>query len=151
MESCNKICRLCFNRCDRNFEAIEEITINILDVLLIKINVVVSEEPVMCTNCAEIVQNSFEFKSTCLYTHNYIVPFVNEKENSKLDLREIYLFKKGHEDIEVSKADTVCGFCMSLLKSCPFLSLDNKDEDVTLVKMMINKCFPELLSLARIL
>ncbi|KAJ8929479.1 hypothetical protein NQ314_017829, partial [Rhamnusium bicolor] len=149
MESYNKICRLCFNKCDRNFEAIEKITIDILDVLLIKINVV-SKEPVMCTNCAEIIQNCFEFKSTCLYTHNYIVSFVNEKENSKLDLREIYLCKKGHEDIDVSKADTICGFCMNVLKS-PFLSLDNKEEDVTLVKMMINKCFPELLSLARIL
>ncbi|KAJ8969026.1 hypothetical protein NQ314_001974 [Rhamnusium bicolor] len=101
----------------------------------------VSDEPVMCTNCAEIIKNSFEFKSTCLNTHNYIVRFVKEKENSKLDLREIYLCRMGCEDIVVSKADNICGFCMSLLKSCPFLSLSNKDEDVTLVYMMLKKMF----------
>ncbi|KAJ8939394.1 hypothetical protein NQ314_011140 [Rhamnusium bicolor] len=101
-----------------------------------------SEQPVMCTNCAETLKNICDFKSVCLQTRNCIVHFVKNVINAKVDLKDImYLSKKEKENV-ISEAYTICSFCMNLVESCYCTSLDN--EEGVIVKNMLQKCLPEL-------
>ncbi|KAJ8964416.1 hypothetical protein NQ314_004924 [Rhamnusium bicolor] len=143
-----RICRLCFKTCVDNFRAIENNAKETLDILLLKIDLSVSEEPVICTNCAENLGKLFDFKSTCLYTQGYVGPFVN---SARLDLKDVYQSKGESENsIGIPKDHTIygfcilCGFCMDLLTSCSLVSPDSKEEGVILEKMMLEKCLPEL-------
>ncbi|KAJ8946153.1 hypothetical protein NQ314_008975, partial [Rhamnusium bicolor] len=133
-----KICRLCLKNCYDNSEVINELMKEVFNTHLLENNPAISEEPVVCTNCAEIMQKCFDFKSTCFSTQDCIAPFLN-KNNEKLDLKDIYLSKDENKNvIEIPDDYNVCAFCMKLLKSS-FISLNN-EEDVKMVK----KCLPEL-------
>ncbi|KAJ8946152.1 hypothetical protein NQ314_008974, partial [Rhamnusium bicolor] len=106
--------------------------------LYLENNPAINEKPVVCTNCAEIIQKCFDFKSTCFSTRDYIAPFLN-KNNEKLDLKDIYLSKEENKNVtEIPDDCTICAFCMRLSKSS-FISL-NDEEDVKMLK----KCLPEL-------
>ncbi|KAJ8964415.1 hypothetical protein NQ314_004923 [Rhamnusium bicolor] len=110
-----------------------------------------SEEPVMCTNCAENLGKMFGFKSTCLSTQGFIAPFVNNKDSARLALKDVYLSKTESEnsisipkDCNIHGFCMLCGFCMGPSTSCSLISLDSKEEGVVLEKTMLEKCLPEL-------
>ncbi|KAJ8932204.1 hypothetical protein NQ314_014843 [Rhamnusium bicolor] len=132
-----KICRFCFKTCSI-FQALDEMTRKMLDMLLLKVNLSISEEPVICTKCAEALKNIFDFKSACFYTRDCIVKNPN---NAKVDLKDMCLSKKEKENV-ISEAYTICNFCRNLAKSCYCTSLDN--EEGVIVKNMLEKCLPEL-------
>ncbi|KAJ8933585.1 hypothetical protein NQ314_013920, partial [Rhamnusium bicolor] len=137
MESLEKICRLCLKNCYDNSEVINELMKEVINTHLLESNPAISEKPVVCTNCAEIMQKCFDFKSTCFSTQDCIARFLN-KNNEKLDLKDICLSKGENKNVvEIPDDYNVCAFCMRLSKSS-FISLNN--EDVKMVK----KCLPEL-------
>ncbi|KAJ8966841.1 hypothetical protein NQ314_003275 [Rhamnusium bicolor] len=133
-----KICRFCFKTC-YIFQALEEMTGKMLDMLLLNVNLSITEEPIICSKCAETLKNMFDFKSVCFYTRDYIVKNAN---NAKVDPKYMCLSKKENENI-ISEAYTICNFCMNLVESCYCTSLDNEEEGV-IVKNMLEKCLPEL-------
>ncbi|KAJ8933587.1 hypothetical protein NQ314_013922, partial [Rhamnusium bicolor] len=138
MESLEQICRLCLKNCYDNSEVINELMKEVFNTHLLENIPAISEKPVVCTNCAEIMQKCFDFKSTCFSTQDCIAPFLY-KNNEKLDLKDIYLSKEENKNvIEIPDDYNVCAFCMKLSKSS-FISLNN-EEDVKMVK----KCLPEL-------
>ncbi|KAJ8933600.1 hypothetical protein NQ314_013914 [Rhamnusium bicolor] len=146
MPNRERICRLCLKECINNFTAIEDNTKETFDILLLKIDLSVSEEPVMCTSCAENLGKFFGFKSICLYTQGYVDPFINNKNSAKLGLRDVYLNKGESENsIGVPKGPNIdgfcmlCGLCMDPLTNCTLVSLDSKEGGV-----MLEKCLPEL-------
>ncbi|KAJ8947438.1 hypothetical protein NQ314_008597 [Rhamnusium bicolor] len=134
-----KICRLCFKTC-YIFQALKEMTREMLDMLLLKINLSISEEPIICTKCAETLKNIFDFKSACFCTRDCIVKNGN---NAKVDLKDIMCLSKKEKENVISEAYTICNFCMNLAKSCYCTPLDNEGEGV-IVKNMLEKCLPEL-------
>ncbi|KAJ8933586.1 hypothetical protein NQ314_013921, partial [Rhamnusium bicolor] len=108
MESLEKICRLCLKNCYDNSEVINELMKEVFNTHLLENNPAISEEPVVCTNCAEIMQKCFDFKSTCFSTQDCIAPFLN-KNNEKLDLKDIYLSKEENKNvIEISDDYNLC-------------------------------------------
>ncbi|KAJ8941764.1 hypothetical protein NQ314_010282 [Rhamnusium bicolor] len=96
-----KICRFCFKTCYM-FQALEEMTRKMLDMLLLK-NLSTTEQPVMCTNCADTLKNIFDFKSVCLQTRNCIIHFVKNAINAKVDLKDIMYLSKKEEESVISK------------------------------------------------
>ena len=95
----------------------------------------------MCTNCAEMLTKCFNFKLTCRYVHDHILPNSN-KENVKLDIRDIYL-GEDENSIYISEDQVICGFCISPVKRCSAISFDDERRDIVL-QTMIKKCLPEL-------
>ncbi|KAJ8927039.1 hypothetical protein NQ314_020540, partial [Rhamnusium bicolor] len=134
-------CRLCLKTfCDQNYEEMGEITKEILDVLLLK-NLDITKESAMCRSCAENLEKSFEFKATCLYTEDYIVPFLRSKKETKLDLRKVYMNqKKNLRSVDISRDQKICRLCLDLVTSECFTSLSEIKND------MLKKHMPELVS-----
>ncbi|KAJ8934303.1 hypothetical protein NQ314_013459 [Rhamnusium bicolor] len=117
-------------------------TRKMLDMLLLKVvgNLSISEEPVICTKCAETLKNISDFKSACFYTRDCIVKNVND---AKVDLKDISCLSKKEKENVISEAYYICNFCMNLAKSCYCTSLDNEEEGA-IVKNLLKKCLPEL-------
>ncbi|KAJ8964417.1 hypothetical protein NQ314_004925 [Rhamnusium bicolor] len=151
MPNRERICRLCLGMCINNFRAIEDNTKETFDMLLLKIDLSVSEEPVMCTNCAENLGRFFDFKSVCFYSQGYVAPFINNKDSARLGQRDGYLSKGDSEnsicipkDPNIYGSCMLCGLCMDPLTSRSLISQDSKEGGVVLEKIMLEKCLPEL-------
>ncbi|KAJ8928482.1 hypothetical protein NQ314_018952 [Rhamnusium bicolor] len=137
-----KICRLCIKLISTsNFEAIEEIRMDMLDVLLINMNFNISKEPVACNGCVETVQNCFDFKSTCFYVDDCIMPF---KQNYvKVDISQVFRKKmKISEEIKL-EYHQICRLCMALIENDSFKSITKAKSDIW-VTNMVHTCLPEL-------
>ena len=98
----------------------------------------------MCTDCLEMIKICFDFKAVCFYTYDDIVPFA-DKAGIKLNLKEIYLGKNGN-DTSFPENHVICGFCMGCVNNCSVVSLDVKERDNMLDKMIV-QCLPELVSI----
>ncbi|XP_018571476.1 uncharacterized protein LOC108911122 [Anoplophora glabripennis] len=107
-------CRLCLkNITDESFEAIDNVILDILDVLLLKLKFDVSKE-VICKVCRKKLNAALEFKSTCLNTDNIIIPYVDSEKMLQLDLREVYMQEKKSELVCSQK---ICRLCMHPIES----------------------------------
>ncbi|KAJ8964606.1 hypothetical protein NQ314_004755 [Rhamnusium bicolor] len=90
-----KICRFCLKIC-YNFQAIEEMTRKMLDMLLLK-NLSISEEPVICNKCEDTLKKFFDFKSACFYTRDCIVHFVKKCKECKSGSKRYMSEQKGEK------------------------------------------------------
>ncbi|KAJ8964418.1 hypothetical protein NQ314_004926 [Rhamnusium bicolor] len=132
MPNRKRICRLCLGMCINTFGVIKDHTKETLDILLLKIDLSVSEEPVMCTNCAENLEKFFDFKSVCFSTQGYVAPLINNKKSARLGQRD----GKGDsensicipKDPNIYGSCMLCGLCMNPLTSRSLISQDSKEE-----------------------
>ncbi|KAJ8913686.1 hypothetical protein NQ315_007403 [Exocentrus adspersus] len=141
------ICVLCFNEfSQRNLEDILEITKEMLNILLIKTDPNESDRLVICRNCSDKVEALFRFKSACIYTDDFIAPFVDvddEKEH-RVEFKELFIKVKGHKEVADMLSDKdICRLCMEVV-DVECLHLDTGDTDVLIVKNLIERCIPEV-------
>ncbi|KAJ8933322.1 hypothetical protein NQ318_011675, partial [Aromia moschata] len=136
-----KACKLCFNE-SNNFQVIEEIIREILDVLLLKINFSLNEDYVICETCADSIYTFFEFKSDCLYSEDHMVPFIRTMNGMKVDIVQVAYLKENPGAATASDSDdAVCRLCLKRDR-CVDLNVfsENFADDI------LAKCIPEVVS-----
>ncbi|KAJ8937194.1 hypothetical protein NQ318_005960, partial [Aromia moschata] len=99
-----KACKLCFNE-SKNFQVIKKIIREILDVLLLKIDVSINEDYVICESCVDSIYIFFEFKSICLYTEDRMVPFIRTMNGMEVDIVEVVYLKENSNGTTISNPD----------------------------------------------
>ncbi|KAJ8913718.1 hypothetical protein NQ315_007435 [Exocentrus adspersus] len=140
-----RLCAICCITFRENyFEKIVKITREVLSVLSIQINLK-KNGLVMCKSCSNKVKVLFDFKAACLYTEDFITPFVDEEAKNRIELKELFLKEKGYDGelafILCNKS--LCRLCMGLADvGC--LCLEGRDPHVNFVKDRIKKCIPEV-------
>ncbi|KAJ8968210.1 hypothetical protein NQ317_017730 [Molorchus minor] len=92
-----------------------------------KRNFAVSENPVICRNCADLAWKAFTFKSKCISTEEIILSHAVAKDVTSLDMKWIYCTEMA---CEVTENNNVCRFCMACVGEGNYLCLEN------------NKCWP---------
>ncbi|CAG9820642.1 unnamed protein product [Phaedon cochleariae] len=112
-------CRLCLNLVENNYEPLEGIVENMLKELQLNVTLSVTNQPVLCSQCAENLQKSFEFKS--VYIEDIKLPRL--------------LYEEEYKDDTVTG---VCYFCMVVRKSPA-----NKEDKQTFMKEMLKNVSPQ--------
>lgn len=97
------------------------------------------EKDYLCGVCFKKVFAAFDFKATCLYVENKIVPYINSEE-TRLDLREIYLKEQLNREIIKMEDQRVCRLCFQLI-SDKFTSVDKIEVGT------MNAYIPEVVSI----
>ncbi|KAJ8933320.1 hypothetical protein NQ318_011673 [Aromia moschata] len=134
-----KACKLCFKE-SKDFQVVEEIIREILDVLLLKIDFSLNEESVVCERCADSIYKFFEFKSVCLYSEDHMVPFIRTMKGMKVDIVEVAYLKENPGAATLSDSDdAICRLC---LKRDRCVDLNIFSENV--VDDILAKCIPEV-------
>ncbi|KAJ8936400.1 hypothetical protein NQ318_008512 [Aromia moschata] len=87
-----KVCKLCL-KLSNDFQVIDKITREILEVLLLKINLSLKENNVICEGCGDSIYTFFEFKSMCLDSEDCMVPFMRTMNGMEVDIVEMAYFK----------------------------------------------------------
>ncbi|KAJ8957887.1 hypothetical protein NQ318_001883 [Aromia moschata] len=131
-----RLCRLCLKASD-DFEAIGEIFREIFDVLLLNINVSLISEPVMCSNCTDSVYRLFDFKATCLYAEDCIVPFIDTMDDTKVDLLNLIC---SDENQEAGSLSVSGGITKDLITKC----LPEVDLNIFKEPMLCKACLESL-------
>ncbi|KAJ8938079.1 hypothetical protein NQ318_021753 [Aromia moschata] len=134
-----KSCKLCL-KTSNNFQVIEEIIREILDVLLLKIEFTLNEDYVICECCADSVYTFFEFKSVCLYSEDRMVPFIRTMNGTEVDIAEVaYLKENSGTATKSNRNDVVCRLCLKRDR-CVDLNVLNENfmEDI------FARCIPEV-------
>ncbi|KAJ8970531.1 hypothetical protein NQ317_015797 [Molorchus minor] len=121
MQSAKDLCRLCFTA-NTPFKIIGDYLNEIFEVLLLNVNLAVSENPVICRNCEELVWRAFSFKSTCISTEEIILSHAVAKDVTSLDMKWIYHMEMA---CEVTENSNVCRFCMGYLEEGNYLYLED--------------------------
>ncbi|KAJ8913747.1 hypothetical protein NQ315_007464 [Exocentrus adspersus] len=140
-----EICVLCCNKSlERDLEQIDEVTREVLSVLLTTVHTALFKQPVMCLNCSQRIDAVFQFKSACLYVEDFITLFVNTGERNRIDLKQIYLSERcSQELIDALRGRDLCRLCLSVAGD-GFVCLDGSDFDVNYIRDMIKRCLPEV-------
>ncbi|KAJ8948490.1 hypothetical protein NQ318_000027 [Aromia moschata] len=115
----------------------------IIQILMLKLDLRITPEPVMCYGCAETLKTAFDFKSACIYTEDCLYPFIEGTSETRLDLREIYLKVNDNEDVESVNGCEVCRFCMKLSDSGRCTPVEVIEENVD-VKKLLEYYVPEV-------
>ncbi|XP_023312454.1 uncharacterized protein LOC108908351, partial [Anoplophora glabripennis] len=111
-------CRLCLkNITDENFEVVDNIIRDMLDVLLLKLKFDNEKREVICKVCRRKLSMASEFKSTCMNTDKAIIPYVDSEKMLQLDLREVYTQEKKRELVDISCTRKICRLCMHPVES----------------------------------
>ncbi|KAJ8948549.1 hypothetical protein NQ318_000089 [Aromia moschata] len=113
-----KACKLCFKE-TKDFQVIEEIIREILDVLLLKIDFCLIEDYVICESCANSIYAFLEFKSTCLYSEDRMVPFIRTMNGMEVDIVEVAYLKENPGAATAGDSDdAVENFADDILAKC---------------------------------
>ncbi|KAJ8940199.1 hypothetical protein NQ318_010699 [Aromia moschata] len=88
-----KVCKLCLN-VSNVFQVIDKITREILEVLLLKIDLSLKEDNVICEGCGDSIYTFFEFKSMCLDSKDCMAPFIRTMNGMEMDIVEMAYFKE---------------------------------------------------------
>ncbi|KAJ8937103.1 hypothetical protein NQ318_013061 [Aromia moschata] len=134
-----RVCKLCL-KASNDIQTIEEITREILDVLLLKIDFSSNEDYVICESCADSINTFFKFKSVCLMTQDHLGPFTKSMNDKEVDIKQIsYLKENSGADTISNSDDAICQFCLKR-DHCVDLNILNENfgEDITA------KCIPEV-------
>ncbi|XP_023312114.1 zinc finger and BTB domain-containing protein 41-like [Anoplophora glabripennis] len=111
-------CKLCLKTVTVNgFEVIDNVTRDILDVLLLKLKFDSEGKEVICNVCRRKLNAAFEFKATCLKTDYTIIPYVNCEKMLQLDIRDVYTKEKTSESMDISDSQKICRLCMEPVES----------------------------------
>ncbi|KAJ8975081.1 hypothetical protein NQ317_011033 [Molorchus minor] len=137
MQNVKYICRLCFTEIGGGVVLIREYMKQIFEVLLLNVNFAVSENPVICRNCADLAWRAFTFKSRCISTEGIILSYADAKGVTSLDMKWIY-----HTGMacEVAKNINVCRFCMTCMEEGDYLCLEN----IKLPEKWLEQFLPEI-------
>lgn len=93
----------------------------------------------MCNNCSKQIFKAFDFKATCLYIENKLVPYITSKE-TLLDLKEIYLKEQSNQQvINLEENQRICRLCFQPING-KFTSIDEVEVNT------FNTFIPEVVS-----
>ncbi|KAJ8948546.1 hypothetical protein NQ318_000086 [Aromia moschata] len=107
-----KAYKLCFKE-SKDFQVIDEIIREILDVLLLKIDFALNEDSVVCESCADSINTFFKFKSVCLCSEGRLVPFIRAMNGMKVDIVEVvYLMENPGAATSSDSDGAVCRLCL---------------------------------------
>ncbi|KAJ8972774.1 hypothetical protein NQ314_000042 [Rhamnusium bicolor] len=136
-----KKCRFCLQIIYyKEFCAIEEITRQMLGALL-NLDLDIEKVTEMCIECAEKLQNAYDFKSTCVNIKRKILPLFVSKENLNEDS------SKQNTNIELLDSyedHKICRFCMKVTESGCHIFLQEKEH--IFILDVVQKYIPELVS-----
>ncbi|XP_018568989.1 zinc finger autosomal protein-like [Anoplophora glabripennis] len=111
-------CKLCLKTVTvKGFEVIDNVTRDILDVLLLKLKFDSDGKEVICNVCRRKLNAAFEFKSICLNTDYTIIPYVDCEKMLQLDIRDVYTKEKTSESMDISDSQKICRLCMQPVES----------------------------------
>ncbi|KAJ8948521.1 hypothetical protein NQ318_000061 [Aromia moschata] len=134
-----KACKLCFKE-SKDFQVIEEIIREILEVLLLKIDFSLNEDYVICEICAECIYTFFEFKSVCLYSEDRMVPFIRTMNGMEVNIVEVAYLKENPGPATTSDSDVaVCRLCLKRDRC-----VDLNDFSENFADDIVAKCIPEV-------
>ncbi|XP_023312414.1 uncharacterized protein LOC108904321, partial [Anoplophora glabripennis] len=112
------LCELCLKTVTVNgFEVIDNVTRDILDVLLLKLKFDSEGKEVICNVCRRKLNAAFEFKATCLKTDYAIIPYVDCEKMLQLDIKDVYTKEKTNESMDISDGQKICRLCMEPVES----------------------------------
>ncbi|KAJ8948485.1 hypothetical protein NQ318_000021, partial [Aromia moschata] len=131
------ICRFCLKTIEKPLQ-IDKMVKEITEILMLKLDLRITPESVMCYECAETLQTGFDFKSACMYTEDCLYPFIEGKSEPRLDLWEVYLKINDSKDVESVKGREVCRFCMKPSDSDCCTPVDVIEENVEIKKLLEN-------------
>lgn len=106
----------------------------------------ITNEQIICPSCAEKLEQTFNFKITCLNNENLVKVFHSCKNKSVLILEEVFPIPV-LSDFKLKNEDTrVCRFCLKhfVMEKCT--ALDQMDKDIFL-QDLIFKTVSEMVSL----
>lgn len=170
-----KMCRLCLKPLtDNNYEIIENITVEMMDVLLMEVvsgyhicssftvyffscfylyaylllqDFLLTRDALICIACFRSVKKLFFFKSMCLDVEECISQYIRSKNILKVDLREVYFSKRTNKgEAYIICHQKVCRFCLNLFENN---ALNEIKEDGYLTDVL-KKHYPELVSTSRL-
>ncbi|XP_023312144.1 zinc finger protein 729-like, partial [Anoplophora glabripennis] len=111
-------CRLCIKSIiDTNFEVVDNVIRDILDVLLPKLKFDNENKEVICSVCRRKLYAALEFKSACLKTDYTIIPYLDCEKMLQLDIRDVYTKEKTSESMDISDSQKICRLCMEPVDS----------------------------------
>ncbi|KAJ8940197.1 hypothetical protein NQ318_010697 [Aromia moschata] len=88
-----KVCKLCL-KVSNDFHVIDKIIGEIVDVLLLKIDLSLKEDNVICEGCGDSIFTFFEFKSMCLDSEDCMAPFIRTMNGMEVDIVEMAYLKE---------------------------------------------------------
>ncbi|KAJ8933079.1 hypothetical protein NQ314_014233 [Rhamnusium bicolor] len=139
-----RTCRFCLKTC-RDFRAIGESLRDSLDKLvLLKLNLSISKETVMCNDCKNNMQVFLNIKSASVYLKNRALPLTEFKDDS-LNREEIDSRNNGKAAVE-SNDEITCWFCTKASGREGLVPLNESKENAFVVDML-NEHIPELVKI----
>ncbi|XP_018572424.1 putative zinc finger protein 66 [Anoplophora glabripennis] len=111
----NLLCSLCLCPIwDKNAEEIGDTTKEIFDVIFVNKNLWLDKGQPICQLCSRKIQDSFSFKCNCIYTEDFLVPFVSAVGGSQINLMDIF---KGNvkSEKEIRDNQKVCRLCLQII------------------------------------
>ncbi|KAJ8936412.1 hypothetical protein NQ318_008524, partial [Aromia moschata] len=99
-----KACKLC-SKNSKDFQVIEEIIREKLDVLLLKMDFSLNEEYVICESCADSIYTFYKFKSICLYSRDDEVPFIKTMNGMDVAIVKVAYLKENSGASSISNCD----------------------------------------------
>ncbi|KAJ8957839.1 hypothetical protein NQ318_001835 [Aromia moschata] len=137
-------CGLCHVTCT-SFQAVNKLTMEVLEVLLLKTTLHHTEASVICKSCETKLEQLFKFKTVCLETEDCLVPFLDSKTHPyPLNLRDVYLdVVKDTNNVATKPKNRVCRLCMQLVEG-GFTSLTDLEGSRTLQQNILVEYMPEV-------
>ncbi|KAJ8948494.1 hypothetical protein NQ318_000031 [Aromia moschata] len=81
MNETEVICRFCLKTIKKPLP-IDKMTEEIIETLMLRLDLRITSEPVMCYGCVETLQTASDFESACIYTKNCLYPFIEGKSEA---------------------------------------------------------------------
>ncbi|KAJ8937202.1 hypothetical protein NQ318_005968, partial [Aromia moschata] len=107
-----KVCKLCL-KASNDFQVIDKVTREIVDVLVLKIDFSLNEEYVTCESCANSIYTFFNFKSMCLNSEDRMAPFIRTMNGMEVDIVEVAYLKENSGAATISNPNNaICRFCL---------------------------------------
>ncbi|XP_018566994.1 zinc finger protein 99-like [Anoplophora glabripennis] len=136
------ICRLCLNVVsDNNYEALKETHTIQIQYILPDLNLLVSNNPVLCAPCTDALQESYEFKTACVEVETYLENFIMPLR--KVDLKEVVASKMFSGEVKKEITDfnegkLICRLCLGFIEDKLFKEFGVIEENI------LQKCVPEV-------
>ncbi|KAJ8948487.1 hypothetical protein NQ318_000024 [Aromia moschata] len=144
MNETEEICRFCLKTIEKPLPIDEKVK-EIIEILMLKLDLRISPEHVMCYGCAETLKTALDFKSACIYTEDCLYPFIEGKNETRLDLWEIYFKVNDSKDVVSVEGREVCRFCMKLSDSDRCTPIDMMIEKNMEIKKLLENYLPEVI------
>ncbi|KAJ8957890.1 hypothetical protein NQ318_001886, partial [Aromia moschata] len=135
-----RLCRLCLNVANFDFQTMGEVAPEMFDVLPLKMDLSLSNDPVMCRDCSCSIRKFFKFKSMCSQADEDVVSSTKTLDSPRVDsAEEVYLNEDQKSDTVPNPNYDICRLCMKHVQCIPLGILHDE-----FVNEVVPKCVPNI-------